>query len=133
MTSKRESRLKRVAFSVANDTSKYQLIAMMRKLPNDAELVRVGNELADGCDYMVFYSSEWDLVPEGQLVPYFSPWISWSDLEDARTQLVDTIPNPLEWVRDKITESCICDLAYTGERYHRTDCPIGRILKLKHS
>lgn len=117
-------RLKRIALSMDLQLEKFELIAFLRKLPDDAKLMGVGEDFSQGCSYLVFHSEEWSVVHEGSQLPTFDPWINRAETEEAKTVGPGEPGFNYGELEQRILAQCICDLAYTGARYHNKDCPL---------
>lgn len=123
-----DRRLKRVAFSSGLNPGKFDLIAFLRKLPDDAKLIAVGEDLGAGCSYLLFHSSEWDIVYEGYQLPYFEPWVTTIETVEAREPTPKETNLGVEPIKypnyETLMALCECDLKYTGQTHHRPACPL---------
>jgi hypothetical protein len=125
-------RLRRMAIDFDVLLSKWELIAFLRKLPDDAEIIRMGEDFSAGASYIVIYSESFDEIQPGQAIPYYDVWVSHAELEAERTQAenVARFESPYPTIRpDHLSQGgfiliCTCDLKYTGARTHRSDCPM---------
>lgn len=139
-------RLKRACFSKDLNLGIYDLIAFLRKLPQDAYLTDVGSDYSLHCCYFVFHSSEWDEIPYGQVIPTIDNWITSDDIASARafdpSHMLDALryafPTTIDAdgnkfqvaVDDAINQynnHCICDLKYTGAKFHNPGCPMKKV------
>jgi len=127
-----ERRLKRLDISVELAPDKYGVIAMLRKLPKDARLVRAGESLDQGYMCLIFHSEEWPIVSDGEMIPWVEirldrDLVRAAEYPDtgeiaARDKAVAlrTHDGPRRAPSEEEIVLCDCDFAYTGA--HRVNC-----------
>lgn len=96
---------------------KLVLLAVLRKLPEDALLMKSHYDFASDMVEFGFYSKEWPEVEPGTLAPQFYFSISEADLEAERLARERSMKKP------RAPGECICDMEYTGLRAHKFECP----------
>lgn len=130
-----ERRLKKVSFYGDLPVSKYELIALLRKLPEDAKLTDTAKVYEENKSALYFESKEWDRVSASDIIPEWIVWVTTADMEDAKASVeagevlsVNGAQPPILTAHDPNTPAwtppvCPCDLAYTGEKTHKPICP----------
>lgn len=103
--------------------SKFQLIAALNELPDDATICGGGAD--DDAIRLVAKSDTWESTSPGLEFPEFMLRVNPADVERIRQALQSPASKPSGPASD-VTEwdRCYCDHAYTGERVHRSPCPL---------
>lgn len=104
-------RKKILVFGRDTGISKWEMLAFLRKLPEDAYVARVDYDVTRQESVMVIASETFPEVADGEMYPYLDLYITRHDLY-AEVQGM---------VSQKV--GCICDMAYTGVREHKRECP----------
>lgn len=127
--------------------NKYAIIALMRKLPEDAEVVRFDFNMQLDANVIVIRSWSFPEVPVGQMAPEFEATLSHEDVDNARSEsiqeamsraqeLMHTAKLPT-FAREHLAlderivprpapiAQCRCDLAYNGG--HFLDCHFRKV------
>lgn len=119
------------------------MIALLKKLPFDAIIVRMFDDTYQGCSGYIVWSSEFDHINEGLHLPDHTIVLTRDDEIDARLEPGEKIVPPISQfiqplnlpvderfqkmmkeVKDKLLNACACDLAYTGAKTHSPNCPM---------
>jgi hypothetical protein len=124
-------RYMRVEMSFDQEVGKFELIAVLRRLPEDAKIIRMAEDCFSGTYWIMIESASFDPVPEGYRVPTFNPILTREAIEVEKAKaFVDAHPSEMQLppgfkldLEKLIGGKCICDLAYTGAKRHRKDCP----------
>lgn len=92
------------------------LMSILRKLDDNVQLTSVMTLDSDTC--FRFYCDVWDKIGEAEKIPRL--YIGLPNNEIHQT---------IAWrksVNQPVSQNnvCICDMAYTGLRYHKKECPI---------
>lgn len=118
-----------IPFNMGTYFSVDSVIAVLKKLPEDAIFLGVDLHYYKDVNVLVFASDEWDPTPEGETVPYLYVQVTDVDIYNARGSSLPSMPvqtapsNNIKQNTAMNSNACICDFEYTGLRYHKLTCP----------
>lgn len=115
--------------------SSIRLMAVLKRLPTSAYLVAIHTETHDNGTFSLvlgFESYEWRGPDLGEETPMLPSEVSLAELIEATdfakgNRRSEQPAAPKTDTRDRVEwEQCYCQLEYTGERFHRSECPMNR-------
>lgn len=136
----KDRRLKKVSLP-REMADKHNFILALSKLPADAVVKEMTYNWNSSCFELIVFSSDFAELKLWEEPPSFDIAVSAGELEEIREYIetgevsrgmqsftkhetnVASINDQLKALGLNLGNQCICDMAYTGLRQHRRDCP----------